>query len=66
MGICSVYISAAKRKYLTDLIEQIAHNSASFGGNLSLGFVVGGVSAGANIVAVLAHTTRDENLTPPP
>ena len=40
-------------------------NAASLNINLSSGFIVGGVSAGANIAAVLAHLARDEDLQPP-
>lgn len=33
--------------------------------DLSLGFIIGGTSAGGNMVSVLAHLARDQKLTPP-
>lgn len=40
-------------------------NAQSWGANPSLGFIIGGTSAGGNISAVLAHRARDENFSPP-
>ncbi|KAH6691825.1 prolyl oligopeptidase-like protein [Leptodontidium sp. MPI-SDFR-AT-0119] len=48
-----------------DALKWVVENAASLNINLSSGFVVGGVSSGANIAAVLAHLTRDEGLQPP-
>lgn len=44
---------------------QAAKNAASLGADPSVGFIVGGGSAGGNIAAVLAHVARDEGLSPP-
>lgn len=40
-------------------------NAQSWGADPTVGFVVGGTSAGGNIAAVLAHVARDEDLSPP-
>ncbi|KIX02936.1 uncharacterized protein Z518_06486 [Rhinocladiella mackenziei CBS 650.93] len=48
-----------------DCLKWAAANAASWGADLSVGFVVGGTSAGGNIAAVLAHLARDEKLSPP-
>jgi len=50
---------------LNETFLKVVENAASLNINLSSGFVVGGVSAGANIAAVLAHLARDEDLQPP-
>jgi len=42
-----------------------AENAKSWGADPSVGFVIGGTSAGGNITAVLAHVARDEGLQPP-
>ena len=41
-----------------------AHAGALLGADLSRGFVVGGVSNGANLASVVAHLARDEALSP--
>ncbi|KAI0106930.1 putative lipase/esterase [Daldinia grandis] len=48
-----------------DALKWAAQNAASLGGDPSLGFIIGGGSAGGNITAVLAHIARDEKLNPP-
>ena len=46
-------------------LKWAAENAQSWGADPSVGFVVGGTSAGGNIAAVLAHLARDEGLSPP-
>lgn len=48
-----------------DCLKWAAANAKSWGADPSVGFVVGGTSAGGNIAAVLAHVARDEKLSPP-
>jgi len=48
-----------------DCLQWAAKNAISWGANPSVGFVIGGNSAGANITAVLTHLARDEGLSPP-
>ncbi|KAI2628058.1 putative lipase/esterase [Hypomontagnella submonticulosa] len=48
-----------------DALKWTAENATSLGANPSLGFIIGGGSAGGNITAVLAHIARDEKLSPP-
>lgn len=40
-------------------------NAKSLGADPSVGFIVGGTSAGANISAIIAHLARDSNFSPP-
>ncbi|KAH0847182.1 hypothetical protein AYO21_02569 [Fonsecaea monophora] len=48
-----------------DCLKWAAANAKSWGADPSVGFVIGGTSAGGNITAVLAHVARDEKLSPP-
>jgi len=48
-----------------DCLKWAAENAKSWGADPSVGFVIGGTSAGGNITAVLAHLARDEGLSPP-
>jgi acetyl esterase/lipase len=44
---------------------EVVENALSFGGDLTKGFLVAGVSAGANMTATIAHLYRDEGRQPP-
>jgi acetyl esterase/lipase len=44
---------------------QTAAHFAELGGNPKKGFLIGGISAGANFSSVLAHLARDDNISPP-
>ena len=46
-------------------LKWAAANAKSLGADPSLGFVIGGTSAGGNLTAVLTHQARDEKLSPP-
>lgn len=48
-----------------DTVKWCAANAASFGADPSKGFLLGGVSAGANITSVVAQKALDEKLSPP-
>lgn len=48
-----------------EAVKWAAASAKSFGATPSVGFVVGGTSAGGNITAVIAHLARDEKLSPP-
>lgn len=48
-----------------DALKWTAANLEELGGNPAKGFLVGGVSAGANFSAVLPHLYRDDKLSPP-
>ncbi|KAL2068785.1 hypothetical protein VTL71DRAFT_15123 [Oculimacula yallundae] len=48
-----------------DALEWTAANFQTLGGNPSKGFLVGGISAGGNISAVVTHLYRDDKISPP-
>ena len=48
-----------------DGLKWAAAHAEKWRADLSVGFVVGGSSAGGNLAAVLAHMARDEHLLPP-
>ncbi|KAK9491450.1 Alpha/Beta hydrolase protein [Lipomyces doorenjongii] len=48
-----------------DALQWAAANAKLWGADPSVGFVVGGTSAGANLTFVLVHLARDEKLSPP-
>lgn len=47
-----------------DAVKWTAAHPELHGGDLSKGFVVAGISAGANLACVISHLARDEGLTP--
>ncbi|KAF2152885.1 alpha/beta-hydrolase [Myriangium duriaei CBS 260.36] len=48
-----------------DSFNWIAKNASSLGGNPSKGFVLGGISAGGNISAVVTQNAVEQNFSPP-
>ncbi|KAF2688269.1 alpha/beta-hydrolase [Lentithecium fluviatile CBS 122367] len=48
-----------------DAVKWTAAHPRVHGGDLSGGFIVAGVSAGANMAATITHLARDEGMTPP-
>ncbi|KAF2491975.1 Alpha/beta hydrolase fold-3 [Lophium mytilinum] len=48
-----------------DVVKWAAANAAKLGADPSKGFIVGGMSAGANLASVVSHLARDEKLSPP-
>jgi acetyl esterase/lipase len=48
-----------------DAVKWTAAHPELHGGDLAQGFVVAGVSAGANMACVVSHLARDEGMTPP-
>lgn len=48
-----------------DTLVYLAGNAAQLGANPAAGFIVGGVSAGGTMAAVLTQLARDRNLQPP-
>lgn len=48
-----------------DSVAWLAANTASIGADLSKGFIVGGVSAGGNLAAVVGQKALDDGLSPP-
>jgi acetyl esterase/lipase len=47
-----------------DAVRWTASHSEVHGGDLSKGFIVAGVSAGANMAVTVAHLARDEKMSP--
>lgn len=47
-----------------DAVRWTASNPDVHGGDLSKGFIVAGVSAGANMAAAITHLARDEKMSP--
>lgn len=47
-----------------DAVRWAAANPSIHGGNLSKGFIVGGVSAGANMATTVTHLARDDKMSP--
>jgi acetyl esterase/lipase len=50
---------------ITDCLDQVATNAASLKADPARGFIVGGVSAGGNLAAVVGLLARDGKLSPP-
>lgn len=47
-----------------DAVKWAATHPSVHGGDLEKGFIVAGISAGANIACTISHLARDDNLTP--
>ncbi|KAH7379120.1 Alpha/Beta hydrolase protein [Phaeosphaeria sp. MPI-PUGE-AT-0046c] len=47
-----------------DAVRWVAANPHVYGGDLSKGFIVGGVSAGANMATTVTHLARDDTMFP--
>lgn len=47
-----------------DAVKWTVTNPGIHGGDLSTGFIVAGISAGANMACVISHLARDDNLMP--
>lgn len=47
-----------------DAVKWTAENADVHGGDLTKGFVVAGISAGANMACSISHLARDEGMTP--
>lgn len=45
-----------------DALKFAVRNAKAWGADLEKGFIVGGLSAGGNLAAVMAHRARDEGL----
>jgi len=48
-----------------DSVKWLAENASSIGADPSAGFILGGISAGGNLTAVVAQKALDEKLSPP-
>ncbi|CZR51824.1 related to Putative sterigmatocystin biosynthesis lipase/esterase STCI [Phialocephala subalpina] len=48
-----------------DALKWTSENFIKLGGNPKKGFLVGGISAGANFSAIVTHLYRDDKLSPP-
>ncbi|KIW48108.1 uncharacterized protein PV06_00727 [Exophiala oligosperma] len=48
-----------------DALRRVTEQAEVWGADLSSSFIVGGISAGGNVAAVLAHLARDEPLAVP-
>ncbi|KAL9081013.1 MAG: hypothetical protein Q9157_000329 [Trypethelium eluteriae] len=48
-----------------DIVKWAATHSSELHANLNRGFIVGGISAGANLATTMGHQARDEKLSPP-
>jgi len=66
------YVNPKCLKYsINDLVNistdsrQAASNASALKADPKKGFIVGGISAGANFTAVVSHLARDEHLSPP-
>jgi len=70
ISVCAEYRLAPEHPFPAqaqdgwDILQWAAKNAASLGATPEQGFIVGGVSAGGNISAVLAQKAKDEGLTP--
>jgi acetyl esterase/lipase len=47
-----------------DAVTWVAANSVIHGGDLSKSFIIGGVSAGANMATTITHLARDDKMNP--
>lgn len=48
-----------------EAVKYAAVSAQTWGADPSVGFIIGGTSAGGNLSAVLSHYSRDEGLSPP-
>lgn len=55
----------AAQNDIWDTIQWAAANASSLGADTSRGFILGGISAGANLTAVMAQKTVSEKMLPP-
>jgi len=72
VSVCGTYRLAPEHPFPTqakdgwDILKWAAANAKTeLGADPAAGFIVGGVSAGGNIAAVIAQMAKDENLSPP-
>jgi len=70
ISVCAEYRLAPEHPFPAqaqdgwDILQWAAKNAATLGATPEHGFIVGGVSAGGNISAVIAQKAKDEGLTP--